>query len=64
MLKHRRTPDRRARMAELNYQKARILSEYFSNIAKALNLKFYQMERMHAENAIYTEGVPCSIMYG
>ena len=40
----RRTPDRRARMAELKYQKARILSEYFSNIAKALHLKFYQME--------------------
>ena len=54
-LKHRlrRTPDRRARMAELNYQKARILSEYFSNIAKALHLKFYQMERMHAENREY-----------
>ena len=46
-LKHRlrRTPDRRARMAELKYQKAHILSEYFSNIAKALHLKFYQMER-------------------
>ena len=47
----RRTPDRRARMADLKYQKARILSEYFSNIAKALHLKFHQVEHMHAENS-------------
>ena len=52
-LKHRlrRTPDRRARMAELNYQK----SSHFVRVllAKALHLKFYQMERMHAENREY-----------